>query len=339
MWHEKLVATFHIGPTCWLSVFALSLLLTSHRCFQLVFGRQNIAWERLGLLATALVACVLVADEVMRCGREAAHFIDPLLSLTTIGLLIVGSVVHWKWTRMEFVAGRFVRGTVIGLLVACSAGAASWSIRRFYEAVAPPAQRDGLGIAATPGWLCEVSEYVALTDRDREVPLFRWGVDTKNFPEFLRSSDRQRPSGSEASIPRSAASAQSNCHGWIFTGGQFLMRGSAVERILADNGYHVVPRPRSGDLIVYRDDQDLIVHTGLVRGILDDGTVIVESKWELDGRYLHLPEIQPYAEHFDYYRSSRPGHLLRIARARRARLADRVAFAARAGASMESELD
>lgn len=80
--------------------------------------------------------------------------------------------------------------------------------------------------------------------------------------------------------------------------------------VLEDNGYLATPTPRAGDLVVHRSRSSEIQHTGLVRGVLDDGTVIEESKWGVAaGRFLHLPDSQPYGS-ATYYRSPRVGHLL-----------------------------
>jgi hypothetical protein len=72
--------------------------------------------------------------------------------------------------------------------------------------------------------------------------------------------------------------------------------------ILADNGYRQVKSPQPGDVIVYRDLTRQIVHTGLVRMALEDGLVLVESKWGISGRYIHKPEGQFYSQSYEYYR-------------------------------------
>jgi hypothetical protein len=87
--------------------------------------------------------------------------------------------------------------------------------------------------------------------------------------------------------------------------------------ILKDNKYVKVDDPRPGDLIIYRDLDNAICHSGIVKAVGSKGVVWVESKWGWRGRYLHEPEVQHYSPYFEYYRSEkRPGHLLSgIARA------------------------
>jgi len=55
-----------------------------------------------------------------------------------------------------------------------------------------------------------------------------------------------------------------------------------------------------------------VIHTGLVRFVDDDGVILIESKWGPLGVYLHPPEAQPWGHDFTFYRSPRPGHLLRL---------------------------
>lgn len=106
------------------------------------------------------------------------------------------------------------------------------------------------------------------------------------------------------------ATCRANCHGWVFTGGQFVLNGDIVDRILTDNGYVSVDVPRPGDLIIYRNSYDAIMHTGLVR-LVEDSLVLIESKFGNHGCYLHQPQHSIYSNCYQYYRSARAGgHLL-----------------------------
>jgi hypothetical protein len=89
----------------------------------------------------------------------------------------------------------------------------------------------------------------------------------------------------------------------VFTGGRFFLTSADVDVILADNGYQRVEHPCVGDLIVYDGGS----HTGVVRGV-QDGFVVVESKWGMQSCYLHRPEA--YGRRFEYFRSRRSGHVL-----------------------------
>jgi hypothetical protein len=102
----------------------------------------------------------------------------------------------------------------------------------------------------------------------------------------------------------------SNCHGWVFAGGRYLLLGHKVDVILSDNGYEAVAAPAAGDVCVYRGPDGQVTHTGLVRAVLDDGTVLVESKWGRLGVYLHGVGESCYGTQFTYHRTARGGHLL-----------------------------
>jgi hypothetical protein len=85
-----------------------------------------------------------------------------------------------------------------------------------------------------------------------------------------------------------------------------------VEAILCDNGYQRADTPLKGDLIVYRNDPGMILHSGIVLEVVHENLVLIESKWGPLGRYLHPPEYQPYGSIFAYYRSPRQGHQLPV---------------------------
>ncbi len=101
-----------------------------------------------------------------------------------------------------------------------------------------------------------------------------------------------------------------NCHGYVFTGGQYWLTSDQVEGILTDNGYRQVKTPAVGDLAIYRDRAGAIVHSGLVRGRGTD-TILVESKWGKLGCFIHPSHVYARSNlNVTFYHSSRPGHVL-----------------------------
>ncbi len=111
-------------------------------------------------------------------------------------------------------------------------------------------------------------------------------------------------------IHRGTPSDQSNCHGWVFTGGRFHISGRQVDTILSDNGYARVADPAVGDVCVYRTPDGVVAHTAVVRASLPDGTVLVEGKWGRMGVYLHAAGKSCYGTEFTYLRTARGTHLL-----------------------------
>jgi len=156
----------------------------------------------------------------------------------------------------------------------------------------------------------EVANVRLRTDRGRELKAYRFVLSQV----AEQAEQRWIADGNlECRIIRTAElDPACNCHGWIFTGGRYALRSVDVELILTDCDYHVVTDPKDGDLIVYHDKDGAIVHTGLVRHVVNKDLVLIESKWGPLGRFLHPPIYQPYGSQFSYYRSKRAGHQLAV---------------------------
>jgi len=136
-------------------------------------------------------------------------------------------------------------------------------------------------------------------------------AETQHSAEYLRRIEgASLASLSKQAISRGPPSGASNCHGWVFTGGRYGIRGRDVPAILADNGYARVDAPAPGDACVYRSGDGEVSHTALVRAVCDDGTVLVEGKWGWLGVYLHPAAASCYGTEFHYYRTARKSHLL-----------------------------
>jgi hypothetical protein len=104
---------------------------------------------------------------------------------------------------------------------------------------------------------------------------------------------------------------ESNCHGWLLTGGKYGVCDELLPTILADNGYVTSESAADGDLVVCMH-LGQVKHSGIVR-VDASGTLFVESKWGPFGVYLHGIDKHPFAKTMTFYRSPRPGHLLTLA--------------------------
>lgn len=162
------------------------------------------------------------------------------------------------------------------------------------------------------GRVAKDDHWMGETDKGNLVPLFHFDADDEKFKTFAKSFEGRFPNFSNSIISRKVADKEANCHGWVFTGGKFLIRGESVERILEENGYRVVNDPTAGDVIIYRSMNGDISHTALVQAVFNDGTVLAESKWGIDQRFLHLPEHQPFSSEFTFYRTNRRDHRIRV---------------------------
>jgi hypothetical protein len=98
-----------------------------------------------------------------------------------------------------------------------------------------------------------------------------------------------------------------NCWGFTFNPRQcWINSGVDVQNILNDNGTQVfAPNLRIGDVICYRDNQNVITHTGRVWGVSGSGQASwIQSKWGSLGEYLHAPFTVPkiYGSNVSYWR-------------------------------------
>lgn len=216
----------------------------------------------------------------------------------------VASLLHWPLARQLVVQLARPRTVWILMLLAgpASASLLAWHLNRPED---PP-----LDPLVLPMDRKELEQVHVATDRGRLLPVFNLVVpDTTQQYEHAFLAERQF---SWRVIRTADPDRTYNCHGWVFTAGRFALRSEDVELILEDNQYARVDQPQPGDLIVYRDDQGRILHTGLVRSVIAGEIVLIESKWGPLGRFLHGPEDQPWGDNYAYYRSLRPGHLLAI---------------------------
>lgn len=174
------------------------------------------------------------------------------------------------------------------------------------------------------------SGFEGVTDAGRVVPIFHFQayvfpVEGKQLPflpesegklllelaegEFLRNTKQNAANLERIAEP----GTECNGHGWVFTGGRFLIQDVHVLAILRDNRYTEVREARVGDLAIYTRDQ-MAVHSGLVRPALHGGGIAIASKWGPFGAFAHAPKSHPFAGECRYYRTIRRSHSLAIRR-------------------------
>ena len=150
----------------------------------------------------------------------------------------------------------------------------------------------------------------ATTDLGSDVPLLR--LTNSKADVLARSDERIIRNFNHAHLIRiSGPSAQTNCHGWVFTGGLCWISTDGVELVLTENGYQQVETPVQGDLVVYRDDSGKVIHTGIVRAYSSDGRILIESKWGTLGAFVHFVDQSIYHGYWTFHRADRKSHLLR----------------------------
>lgn len=205
------------------------------------------------------------------------------------------------------------------ILLLCGGGV-GLSMALTLESLAPPPELKPEDVVKEGGEprLEEVTWALAFTDHGQSVRL-RTDVSPRAGQLDPTALDRQldllsRLGLRDQVIHLPAGWQNSNCHGWVFTGGQFWVSSDQVDTILKDNQYFPVTEPQPGDLAVYREPEaGKVSHTGIVR-YLSNGNklILVESKWGNLGRFLHPHGTHCYGQdECTFYRSARAGHRLK----------------------------
>jgi hypothetical protein len=271
-----------------------------------------------GRLATAATG-LLAAGWAVGLPLALAFHVEPVWWLPPLALLTVTrtfAALREPWPGRLARAGvrplRHARVQAGFLLCACPAGLALYADHLDRQFTIKDEDLTGIVESIVP--LEENPTHWAHTDAGRSVPLFVLAQPGPNNPappaddvNYLQSRRLQF-----SLIRNKPRSDVSNCHGWVFTGGRYWVRGGSVEPILEDNGYRPVSAPQIGDLAVYRDPDGAVAHSGLVCGFTRDQAVLVESKWGRLGCYVHPTDQSGYpGTTCTYYHSLRAGHLLR----------------------------
>ncbi len=303
---------FEVTYTYWLMTLFMSVGVTVGYVVRLLLGKSErfLVWNRATAVTAALTLClVAVAGMNLAHGNLGSSYrLIGIVAVVVTTMLVARLHLNHSRTPWE----QFRRCYSAWFLLASSVGLVFWSSYQYQERLTPPAKRMLL-IALPPGKkVQQILEFVAFTDGNHPIKVFRLDqAATDSVDNVLREPDFSVEYNGTM-IQRAQGDLLANCHGWVFLDGQYLITGEAVQRILDDNGYEVVDEPTAGDVIIYRDQHRNIVHSGLVRGVLNDGTVIIESKWGVEGVFLHNPLDTPYSVLFDYYRSPRPTHQVKI---------------------------
>ena len=226
------------------------------------------------LLALDFISKDWLIHVVMRACALAAAIIQRVPRKAALAAVVAGSVVAARWLSSEVLSSR--RQT---------------NKATFYV-------EDVI-----------VTDMEAVTDAGTKIPLYHsrfYGaaVEVSRYIVDMEAEQGQV-------IELYAENPACNCHGWVFTGGQFALRNFDVSSILRDHAYFEVLQVEANDLAAYFDG-DRVTHTGVVRMVDPSGLILLESKWGPYGVYLHPPDRQPFAGKCRYFRTNRASHQLTI---------------------------
>jgi hypothetical protein len=299
-----------IIPALVLTLAASLLLLTRSLC-RIVFGAKQLRVLDVSCTVLAVFSGSIIAIDLMqeskvlfaRTGEMAADFCCMLVFATMMYCAFIAQSLHGAAPNLR-------RSPDAWILILVAFMMSGWSYHRVQ--VRSAENMFSSLVDVIPGAVEPDFASKAITDEGTIVPLYHLAVEKSTFADYASSTAEKFSEFGNGLIRRKEADMMANCHGWVFTAGRFLLKGNDVDRILCDNHYYVVSAPKPGDIVIYRNEAGGILHTALVQGLLTDGTVITESKWGVDQRFLHLPSMQPYSQIFDYYRTDRPNHLIQI---------------------------
>jgi hypothetical protein len=288
----------------------------------LLAGGVNLLLIRRGFLLRTIATLAAVSVAVIAAAASALNFTTTtsmtvrLLAIGLIPFLILGS----RW----FIAGVNVAvSSAHRPAVRCSL-LAGVGIATMVVSIVAYVRASDADVAASDATLSELEllqgklttvptqHGKAATDRGTNIVLKEsLGASDEHDEELSGAEERilRKAHLEKQVIRRAGVDDQSNCHGWVFTGGRFVLLAADVELILKENGYQDYPIPQPGDLVVYRQG-GRIAHTGIVRYVSEGQPVLVESKWGELGVFLHPTDKTPYGTQCTFHRSARAGHLL-----------------------------
>jgi hypothetical protein len=220
-------------------------------------------------------------------------------------LLLLAWPIHFESARAHI--GRLARPKVVwAAMLGVSLIAARYLAAGVLSSFDLPPPRE-VDLADVP-----VRATEAITDKGRAISLFHFKMysTATEVEQFIETNEKDRAQ----LIRLLAANPASNCHGWVFTSGQYGIRDTDVAAILTDNDYLEVHEPREGDLAVYTAHDQKICHSGLVRIANKHEPLLIESKWGPFGVYLHAVKAQPFSAECKFYRSPRESHVLALRR-------------------------
>jgi hypothetical protein len=283
----------------------LVLLLTAHLLVRRTWNTPRVRGIVIGLTICSIA--LLGIDFLESLNSRFSGFVRALTSFGCVSVLLALGLAFFKLLphlrfdlppHKNFSVGLIVF-VCIGVVVACTSRLQVQSQDAMTPFLAPPGNVE-----------TDIAKF-GVTDQGRRIDLYHFHV-TGSVADYQRGVDSSYEAFQTSLIKRSDLNTSSNCHGWVFASGDYLILSRDVEAILYDNGYAIISEPQVNDIAIYRTSNGVVNHTALVCAVLSDGSVLLESKWGIDQRFIHLPDNQPYSKHYDFYRTSRGSHTIHI---------------------------
>ena len=297
-------------------------------------------FDRFFVLAAVGLGLILSGGVNLALGRDGRRLgIRLVATLAVCGAVVA---VFAALTRLELAArsAQILVGTllVVGLFGSAWMGRQVASTVAFFQRPGPRwglVTLGGLATVLVSGFSFEQADEIAVTQGLNSLQMVAGPPETKPNVQAHAATDHgtaivlkepvdSRPD-TELSEPEiktlresqfgdqvirhAGPTDHSNCHGWVFAAGKFLLSPSDVELIIKENGYHETQEPHPGDLVIYRQGS-AITHSAVVRYVSEGQPILVEGKWGVMGVFLHPVDKSFYGTHYTFYRSNRPGHVI-----------------------------
>ncbi len=283
-----------------------------------VLGISYLATQRRHVIIRLLGAATAVLPGAAVLGLIERWDCLPVFAVIVGAALLVHSL--WGsslWTHstvrlIHLTHQPWLRSALLAVAGPCLALAGIVQFERREDQIAEAVLEEMMLIHGVAGNV-QVRDAVAITDRGRHIPLGE-PIEVRS-PETVQAAEQRYLQSTryiDNVILRGFGDDRSNCHGWVFTAGRYLLSGQDVLKILEDNGYQEVSDPRPNDLAIYFGPDYGVTHTAIVRYVSPDQPVLVEGKWGNLGIYLHPVDACPYGTNYKFYRTPRPNHLLTI---------------------------
>jgi hypothetical protein len=295
-------------PTVMMGLSVISILLFTK--YAAAIARQKLAmkdWaEHFCRQLVALLVCLQVLLWQL-CNYSSTH---DKMAMWCVVVAVACGVVFWRVLHVPLKSLLPTSRTIqmlLAIVTAMQVAGFIYTSKRFMEPV------DAMLFAGpAPGELVEDDRVQAYTDLGTRLSVFLRDITEERFQQYVMQSRAAVASIAEQSITRAAPQPSTNCHGWVFTDGKYILRSADVQTVLNENGYLKVESPQDNDVVIYRDSAGRIIHSGLVRSVLSDGSVLIESKWGFASTYIHMAVNQPYSSDFSYYHTPRGSHTIQI---------------------------
>lgn len=280
-----------------------AILSGSALLLDIVFGKRAGWWLTLPCAALLLVLAT-------GCWLRGEPMADWWPLTVFLAVILLGSLAYLHWVR-QFLVWSLRPNIIWWFLMGACLVTVNWAaveLSRRPDPAAHPANDLRFGVRRP------VQKEMGLTDAGRQIGFHEYTLDNPGDQSAhdglvrrdLTIADRHR----HFVIRLREADHLSNCHGFVFADARFAIEDSEVPFILTDNQYVEVSGPLENDLVIYHDSDGIVTHSGIIRFLVPNGPVLVESKWGPLGVYLHPVENSPYGSDYSFFHTSRPTHTL-----------------------------